>query len=433
MNMTPTIRLRMGRPVAWTAAATIVVAAVAVAGIALRPRAGAATVRLLPPPPASATAAEQRDRDIALFSERAAADPLGALDRSRLAELYLDRARSTGSFDDLSRAEEVARQSLALRGAHNTRTNQLLASILLAQHRFPEALRVARTLASENPTIATFRALLGECQLEVGDYPAADSTFAPLARTGATLATAPRIARWHEVNGRTDDARRLLLWARSQARTAFGLPAEQLAWFELRVGDLELRNGQLARADTAFRAGLAAQPGDHRVHALLARLDLMRGRPEAAIENGETAVATVLDPGTLGILADAHAAIGDTLRAADYARALESAVRGQPGSYHRAWSLWLLDHERDVERVSAKVKAELRDRSDVYGLDLYAWALHKQGRHADARRWSEKALARGTRDALLYVHAAAIDSALADPTAAAAHRTTARTINPYVK
>jgi tetratricopeptide (TPR) repeat protein len=405
----------------------------ALGAVVMRSRVEAATVRLLPPPPASASPAVQRDRDIALYSARAERDPISAADRSQLAGLYLDRARETGSFTDLARAEESAQTSLTLRDAHNTRTAQLLASIYLAEHKFTPALEAARRLASENPEVATFRALYGECQLEVGDYAGADTTFAPLARAPATLAVAPRVARWHEINGRTDRARQLLQWARKSAHASVGLSAEQVAWFELRVGDLELRNGNLAAADSAFQAAIAAHSGDYRVLALMTRLEMMRGNPTRAIVLGESAIATVLDPATLGMLADAYTIVGDSIRAAEYAQALQLAVASQPGSYHRAWSLWLLDHERDVTRVSQKVRKELNSRRDVYGLDLYAWALHRQGRDQEARGWSARALSRGTKDAQLLSHAAAIEHAIGDSAAAARHHAEALAINRYIR
>jgi tetratricopeptide (TPR) repeat protein len=372
-----------------------------------------------PVPQLSASEEEQRERDIALYGERAARDPLGAADRSKLAELYLRRARETGSAEDLARAERAARASLALRDAHNSRTRQLLASALLAEHRFAEAADVARRLAADYPDVRAFRALLGECQLEVGDYAGADTTFRALAGAGAELAVAPRLARWHEMSGGTDDARRLLRRARDEARrAAAGMPREQLAWFALRLGEFELRHGRLDAADSALGSALATHPGDYRVLGALARLAAARGRDSLAVALGDEAIGRVLDPATLGVVGDAYARLGDAARAEEYYRTMEVAVLRQPGPYHRAWSLWLLDHRRHVARVTAKARAELRTRRDVYGYDLLAWALHRSGRDAAARAVMEKALARGTEDAQLFFHAGMIERALGHDAAA---------------
>ena len=192
-----------------------------------------------------------------------------------------------------------------------------------------------------------------------------------------------------------------------------GMTREQRAWFELRLGDFALRHGQTAVAESSFNAGLLVHPDDYRILGAVARLALARGDYAAAIRAGEEAIATVLDPQTLGVLADAHALAGDSAKARQYVAALETAVLQQPGAYHRAWSLWLLDHDRDVPRVSAKVRAELRTRRDVYGLDLYAWALHREHRDAEASRVMQQVFARGIEDPLLARHAAEIAQSLA--------------------
>jgi len=70
-------------------------------------------------------------------------------------------------------------------------------------------------------------------------------------------------------------------------------------------------------------------------------------------------------------------------------------------------------------------------RQDIYGWDLLAWALHKNGRDADARSAVCHALALGTRDAMLFYHAGMIERALGDRDAARQHLTDALAVNPY--
>jgi tetratricopeptide (TPR) repeat protein len=57
-------------------------------------------------------------------------------------------------------------------------------------------------------------------------------------------------------------------------------------------------------------------------------------------------------------------------------------------------------------------------RKDVYTLDAYAWALHRNGRDVEARKQIEAALAVGIRDAKLLLHAGEIARATGDPDAA---------------
>lgn len=353
-------------------------------------------------------AVAHRDADITFFERRVAADPIGAADRARLAALYLQRGRETGDFGDYRRAERLARRSLALRVAHNANTYGTLTAALLAQHRFVEARAAARALAAREPGVPRHQAGLAEIDLELGRYGEARALFDSVWPARHDLAVATRLARWAELTGRTDLARRLLEQALTDARGRADLPAEQLAWFHLRVGDLALRHGRLEDAGWALRAGLAVRPGDYRLLAALARLEAARGRWRRAIAYGEDAIAAVPDPATFGLISDAYQALGDSGAAAQYAHAMEVAVAGQPGQWHRAWSLFLLDHDRRVPEVLAKAREELATRHDIYGYDLVAWALHKEHRDREARAAMVRALALGTDDPQLRAHAAAI-------------------------
>ena len=222
-----------------------VVAAIAVAVIA----AGLAVARphrvtAAPPTPLARTESEIRSLDIDFYERRIAEDSLSAADRSRLAGLYLQRARETGSYPDYERAATLARRSLALREAHNAETYVLLASALLAQHAFAEALHVARRLYATDTTSASHAALLGEVELEVGDYASAARRFAAASADAAKPSIAARLARWYEVTGRLSRAQAILRSAAAAMMHASDVPREQLAWFHYRLGELYLRGGE---------------------------------------------------------------------------------------------------------------------------------------------------------------------------------------------
>jgi tetratricopeptide (TPR) repeat protein len=374
---------------------------------------------------------ERRDRKIAFYQARVARDPYGARDLAALGALYLARARETGSYQDIRRAEESAETSLSHRTRRNDAASAILASSYLAEHRFTDAYRVAKDLVERDSTEPTSRAMLGEIALELGRYDEADRLFGTIASQRYSSALAPRYARWLELNGKSRDAYLLLTAVRDTITGAYGVTPEQVAWFDLRIGDLALRAGRLDEARRAYAAGLTAAPDDYRLLGATARLHAARRDWPKAIEAGEHAVAIVLDPATLGLLSDCYAALGDSAKATEYARAMEVSVSQQPGAFHRAWSLFLLDHDRDVPLVLKKAEEELTTRKDVYGYDLVAWALHKSGRDPAARPFAEQALSLGTRDAMLYYHAGTIARGVGDTSAAHAWLDTAKDINPY--
>jgi tetratricopeptide (TPR) repeat protein len=352
-----------------------------------------------------------RDQDIAFYQARAARDPWSAADLTSLAALYLQRARESGDYEDWRRAEGAARRSLLLRESRNTRALHVLAAALLGQHRFIEARTAAERLVELEPDRPSYRALLGEIQMELGDYDVASRSFAGLLTERRNLAVAPRLARWAELTGHPERARAVLLEAREEAMLRVDLPREQVTWFHLRLGELASRHGRLDEAEEWFETGLSLEPNDFRLWSALARVAMCRGDWRRAVRYGDRAVAINSDLGTLALLGDAYRALGDSVRSAGYYAAVESTAAAQPEPYNRVWTQFRLDHAIGLEATRALLERELESRRDVLGYDLVAWARFLTGDLAGARSAITGAIRLGTRDATLLYHAGAIAAA----------------------
>jgi len=373
---------------------------------------------------------EVLELDIAFYRRRLQRDSLSARDEGELARLLLQRGRLAASEPDLRDAERHARRSLRLRTAHNGATAQVLAGALMARHAFVEARAVAERMVAADSASRSARAMLGEIELELGDYAGARRTFGTLLTVRTDFVVAPRFARWEELSGRPEAAETLFRGALAQADARHGTPASQLAWFHWRLADLALRAGRTDQAQVELAKGLAVAPDDPRLLGTMARLAAAQHRWPAAIDAGERALARVVDPATLGLLSQVYAAVGESARNADALTAMAVAVLGQPGPFHRGWSLLLLEQGREVPEVLARARAELETRRDIYGWDLLAWALYRSGRAAEAVPASERALALGTRDAMLWYHAGMIRLAAGDSAGGRSALRTALRINP---
>jgi len=266
--------------------------------------------------------------------------------------------------------------------------------------------------------------------MEVGDYAAAARHFSAVARDADKPSIAARLARWYEVTGHVRKAQAILQQTARRLRASSDIPREQVAWFNYRLGELYLRTGDNVAADSAFRRALAVLPTDYRALGGLARLSASNRDWASAIDYGSRAIAVQLDPATLGTMSDAYAALGDTAQAKSFADAMATAALSQPGAIHRAWGLFLLDHDRDVRRVLREAKADVAKRRDVYGYDLLAWASYKAGRIDAAKEAAKAALSQGTEDATLLYHAAMISMAAGDSASGQAFLARARLLNP---
>lgn len=363
------------------------------------------------PPPQWDVAAErtQRDADIAWYIARARRDPTGATDHLRLAALYLQRARERGAPADLALAEAEARTSLANRREHNQEAFRALAIALIGQHRFAEASSAADSLLAWDPTHPGARSLRGEIALELGDYPRADTIFASLDRPGFDPAVTARVARWASLRGRSAHARTLLLSARDSARARTGTPAEQIAWYDLRLGELALTIGEYRAAARSLAAATSIVADDPRILLAQARLALETDRPAQALTYAESAMSAGEDPLAFALASEALRRLNREDESNRMFRAFETAIAAAPPSaWHRQWRLALLDRGHQLPEVLAQAEAELQTRRDVYGWDLYAWALHRSGRATEAQVAMRQALAWGTEDVMLARHARAI-------------------------
>ncbi|MEP6474367.1 MAG: hypothetical protein ABJC74_11625 [Gemmatimonadota bacterium] len=382
------------------------------------------------------TAAIERTRDLAIldqriefYAARVVKEPHGALDIGRLSALYLQRGRQTGSYEDLSRAETAARTSYGNRKARNSGAAMVLAQSLLAQHQYLESYAVTCSVAALDSTEIEPRALKAELELELGRYSDAAASFKSLEAQKRQLPVATRYARWLEIGGHDIEAREMLFAAESLASKQFRMPSEQRAWFHLRVADFALRHGRLAEAASALSRGYDVAPDDYRLQALQARLDAARDDWPGVLRAGNQTIAQVLDPATLGLMADAAAIQGDSAGSAQYARTMLVAVAAQPGPYHRAAALYLLDHHGDLPEVLRRTEADARVRQDVYGLELLAWAQYRNGQVAAAMQTIDRVLATGVNDAQIEFHASEIASANGDNARAATLRSKARSDN----
>ncbi|MGQ0849977.1 MAG: tetratricopeptide repeat protein [Actinomycetota bacterium] len=362
---------------------------------------------------------------ISLFEQRVATDP-NAINLTILAQLQARRTRETGDVAELAKAEANLRQALGQQPNYGPAA-ATFASVQAALHNFDEALITARRAHDLNPRLGAL-ALVGDVLVATGEYDEAAAAYAELSSTSPSPGLTARLAHLDELSGRTEEAI-IKMERAATAHLEMGGVGEEAAWYQVRLGDLNLSIGQLSEADRRYRAALTVLPGYWSALAGRARVSAARGDLGRAIELNEQAAAVVPRPEVLIALGDLYTATGRPDLAADRYATVEAIARLAGGVYDRTLALYLAEHGRATEAL-ALAETGLETRQDIYGYDTLAWALYHLGNTSEARKAMDTALALGTRDAQLLFHSGMISLAAGDREQAATELAAALDLNP---
>lgn len=284
---------------------------------------------------------------------------------------------------------------------------RLRAHALVSLHRFKEGERVARGLVISGGSWID-HAVLGDALVEQGRVEEAAEQYQLMADRNPGPQALSRAAHLRWLLGDRQGAIEAMGRA---ARALDGRDPQSAAWYRVRLAHYALEAGRVREARRLTESALRLVP-DHpaALHAL-GLLQLLEGRPEAAIASLRTAAEADPLPEYQWALLEALHEAG---RAGDAGlvegRLLSEGEREDP----RSLALFLASTGRDPARALRLAMQELRTRQDPLTLDVVALALYGSGRVAEAGDYLRRALAMGTRSPRLAIHAALIAAAAGD-------------------
>jgi tetratricopeptide (TPR) repeat protein len=342
---------------------------------------------------------------------------------------YQQRARETGdasyyprSAVALTRATRLdPRNALAVTG---------LAALAASRHRFGDARQLALRARRLAPGSAGPLGVLGDAFVELGRYRAAFAAFDRMAALKPNLASYSRVSYAREILG---DPKGAIAAMRLAVEAGEGT-LEPLAWTLVQLGNLYFDNGKLAAAARAYREALARFPGYVHAEAALARVAAARGRYSEAIARYRRAVEVLPLPQYEGALGDVLKLAGRPAEAREAFGAVAAIQRLLAANGVRTeleTALFDLDHGGDFPDALARARRAYSERKSIEGDDVLAWALYRNGRCAEARKHSVRALRLGTRDALKIFHRAMIERCLGHEDAGRSYLRRALGINPH--
>lgn len=361
--------------------------------------------------PESPSPAELRMRQAAKSIER---QPQKAEHHVASAMALARRARETADTDYYVQAHRSIDRALTLK-PDDPEALRTRGWVLLGQHEFAQALALATSLSERNPEDLFTLALLVDANVELGRYAEAERVAQWLLdlRPG-NIPGLTRAAYLRELFGDIEGSIQLMEQALQSTPHA---ETEDRAWLCTQLAHLHLAAGRVDVAEQLAAEALRLFPEYHYALQQMARVFEVRGLHREALAWQRRHFNAAPHPENRYVLARAldRAGLKKEARAAylEFEREAERESAGWDNA-NRELVRYYADQAkrpRDALRVAER---EIARRRDVHTLDAYAWALYRNGRHADARRIMSEALAVGTKDPELLAHAKRINRVKGD-------------------
>ena len=350
------------------------------------------------------------DERIAVYQKLAMAKPDDLHYQNLLAGTYIQKMRETTDFGYIDRAEKLVTRTLAAEG-NNYEALRLRSEIGLERHHFAEVAKFSREMIRIAPDDSWNWGTLGDALMELGQYDEAANAYQKMMSLRPNQSSYNRASYYRWVMGDAASAIDIM-----QRAIDAGSPApENTAWCLVDLGNLYFKTGRLDQAAATFAEALRTFPGYHPAYAGQGRVLAAQGKVAEAIESFKHAQAVVPMPEYAEALAELYGRAGkkdEARRQMELLDVVDRMVSANKEKTNRNLAIVFANQGRKLERALELAQAELEVRGDVYTYDALAWALFKNGRHAEAEQAAGKALRFGTPEPTFYFHAGLIASAL---------------------
>jgi tetratricopeptide (TPR) repeat protein len=347
-----------------------------------------------------------------------------------LALAFVRRAREIGDVSYYEQAQAAVSRSLQIE-PQNFEGEQAQVELLLAEHRYRAALEQARALNYRMPDAVLVWGYIAEAEAALGDYQQAEEAAQWMMnlRPG-TLAAYLTGADLRQDWGDIDGAEEYLSKALQQTPP---FESEETAWILTRMARLLRQSGRNDSAEALLQKALTTFPDYYLSLEELAEIRLDQHLYPQAIELLEKRNRSFPSPSSQLLAARAYEGAGRPADAAKMYAEFERGARAQialSDDANSALIIYYAEHAHKPLEALRIARMEMQNRHDVWALDEYAWALFANGQNAEAVQQIEKAIAFGTRDAVLYYHAGTIEAAIGKKSEATRYLRASLDLNP---
>jgi tetratricopeptide (TPR) repeat protein len=350
------------------------------------------------------------DQRIAMARQQIAGDGKAFQGYNQLATALCRKGRDTSDVAYYNEAKVAVDKSLEL-SAGNYDAVKLRVEVLLGQHEFQQALKLAQEINKKGPDDIAVWGFLVDVNTALGNYSEAerDAQWILDLRSGSALGF-EKAAELREVFG--DSVGASEFYGEALRRTAQS-DLDQRAWLLTQRARIAVASGDAKSAGEILPQVFALFPGSQAATLVMADVQTANGKFSEAAGLFEKCYRSVPSTADLYAWASSLERAGQKDEAAKELAAFESKARAEIGKPYNA-NLELIayyaDRKNDAAEALRIANIESARRQDAPTLAALAWALYDNGKFADAKTQIDKALAVGIREPDYFCHAAQISA-----------------------
>ena len=343
-------------------------------------------------------------------------------------DALMQKARETLDLSYYGHAESAYTQALAL-NPKNENALIGMAWVNGGRHEFEKSTDWANKALAIDPQSNDAYGLIGDADVEMGRYDAAYTDYQKMLDIRPDSASYSRGAHLLALTGDTRKGAWLMIKA-----IHTGAPyAENTAWCRANLALMVYNQGAIVPAEQILTETLKLAPNNYYALYTMGRVQAAKKNYPAAIGYYQKAIAVVPQHDALVGLGDLYQLTGRTADANKEYALVETIHTLQKANGVRGdWQVaqFYANHDRNLPQALQMIQEEYKTRPNVYVADTLAWCLYKNGRYAEAKTASEKALSQKTPEAGFLFHAGMIDAKLGNRISAGNELYQALNLNP---
>lgn len=374
------------------------------------------------------TSTQSSDREVAKYKAKVGENPTDAPRWINLGDALMQKARESANHLYYDLAETSYHQALSL-APHKSDAMTGLAWVAGTRHTFSKSIEWANKAIAINADDEAAYGLIGDAQVEQGDYTGAFQSYQKMLDIRPSLASYSRGANLLYLSGDT----RKGMWLMTKAIKAGGAYSENTAWCNARLAEMLLGEGAVLPAENILKDALKVTPKDYHVLVAMGKVKTARGQYTQAIELYQKAVAIAPQHAGLVSLGDLYTVTGQKAKAEETFALVEKLheEHKKSGSTDELYmARFFADHDRQLPRALAIAEAN-KEVKNANSADTVAWCFYKNGKLEEAKTAIARALKATTPDASVLYHAGMISARLGARPVAQKYLSQALNRNPY--